>query len=69
MRPNDLKKLRFDKRVAVVRASRRSTSAPCHANTLTILPPSLPTTIATELTPQHRRILQLLGIPTTAYDQ
>ena len=43
--------------------------APLSSHTLTTSPPSLPTTITTELTPLHRRILQLLGIPTTAYDQ
>ena len=43
--------------------------APLSSHTLTTSPPSLPTTIMTELTPLHRRILQLLGIPTTAYDQ
>lgn len=43
--------------------------APLSSHRLTTSPPSLPTTITTELTPLHRRILQLLGIPTTAYDQ
>jgi hypothetical protein len=43
--------------------------APLSSHTLTTSPPSLPTTITTELTPLHCRILQLLGIPTTAYDQ
>jgi hypothetical protein len=43
--------------------------APLSTHTLTAPPPSLPTTITTELTPLHRRILQLLGIPATAYDQ
>jgi transposase len=39
------------------------------SHTLTASPPSLTTTITTELTPLHRRILQLLGIPTAAYDR
>jgi len=43
--------------------------APLSSHTLTTSPTSSSTTITTELTPLHRRILQLLGIPTTAYDQ
>jgi transposase len=38
------------------------------SHTLTTSPTSSSTTITTELTPLHRRILQLLNIPTTAYD-
>ena len=41
--------------------------APLSSHTLTTSPTS--TTITTELTPLHRRILQLLGVPTAAYDQ
>ena len=43
--------------------------APLSSHTLTTSPLSSSTTITTELTPLHRRILQLLGIPTTVYDQ
>ena len=43
--------------------------APLSRHTLTTSPTSSSTTITTELTPLHRRILHLLGIPTTAYDQ